>query len=124
MNDSFDTKALDANSQSFASSVFNESSMFSDMITSMTSHSMIEAIPIKRPATTTPENFGKFGVGSLVTATSLEDNMLVSSSELSDEKRMASDYIDQSNQAQESFFAEFDDINFESINQMNIIRGS
>lgn len=124
MNDSFDTKALDINNQSFASSVFNESSMFSDMITSMTSHSMIEAIPIKRPATITPENSNKFGVGSLVTATSLEDNMLVSSSELSDEKRMALDYLDQSNQAQESFFAEFDDITFESINQMNIIRGS
>ena len=119
LNDSLDIKALEIN-QSFASSVFNESSLFSDMITSLNSHSMMtEGIPIKRAAAAEASN--RYAVGSLVTANSQEDNML-DGDEIIDEKKASLDFMAQ-NQAEENFFAEFDDINFESINQMNLIRG-
>jgi len=80
---------------------------------------MTEGIPIKRAAAAEASN--RYAVGSLVTANSQEDNML-DGDEIIDKKKASLDFMAQ-NQAEENFFAEFDDINFESINQMNLIRG-
>ena len=58
--------------------------------------------------------------GSLVTATSLDNNNNLITD--LNEKKVSLDFIDH-NQDEENFFSEFDDINFESINELNLMKG-
>lgn len=97
---------------SFASSVFNDSTL-NDMMSSLGTH-VLESknIPIQNE---------KALAGSLVTATSLDNNNNLIND--LNEKKVSLDFIDH-NQDEENFFSEFDDINFESINELNLMKGN
>lgn len=110
-NDSEYLNNSEMNKSSFSSSVLNDSSL-NEMMSSINSQ-VLESknIPIKKAV-----NLRRNIAGSLVTATSLDDNNNFLSN--SNEKKVSLDFID--NQDEENFFAEFDDINLDSIKQMKM----
>jgi len=114
---SFITKADQLDS--FSTSVFNQTSL-SEMMSSINSKlTESNCIPIKNIEEKSTVTDLKFNVaGSLITATSLDNNnnFLGKSSE----NKSSPNFLDPS-QEEDEFFAQFDDINFESINQMNLI---
>lgn len=109
--------SYNAKTDSPSSSLFTENSL-ADMMASMNSQ-VLESknIPIKQGATN--QVVKRRVAGSLVTATSLDNNNNFHNATDINEKKVSLDYIDY-NQEEENFFAEFDDINFESIERMSL----
>jgi len=106
---SFNTKSDQVDS--FSSSVFNQSSL-SEMMSSLSS----QLIESKRIPISNNKKEAKVA-GSLVTATSLDSNNNFLSDSSTNKNSL--DLLEPS-QEEEDFFAQFDDINFESINQINL----
>ena len=111
-----DTMVVDVDrNQSFSSSVFNESSL-SGMMNSIGSQ-ILESrnIPIKQNSSV--PNIQRKLAGSLVTATSLDNNrnFLVSDTT---SKKDSLEFIDTNEE--DNYIADFDDINFDSINKINL----
>ncbi len=106
---SFNTKSDQVDS--FSSSVFNQSSL-SEIMSSLGS----QLIDSKRIPISNNKKEAKVA-GSLVTATSLDSNNNFLSDSSTNKNSL--NFLEPS-QEEEDFFAQFDDINFESINQINL----